>query len=1197
LVAAGANLLAVNSGEFGSSRVLLETRGESGGILDVQAARIDVTSPTGGRVVFRAPQTRNGASVTGTDVADDVAVGSIAATIVGARETSVEGFRIYDSTTTSAVSAQAVSDANAFAGLGLTRGGIAVTPGIEIRSSGDLTHDASWNLLADFPAVRLGTLTLRAAGNLVIAENLSDGFSAADPSGVLQTGGSWNLRLIAGADLDAASVFGVTPRETIGNSGSLTLGASGAPALIRTGSGDIDIKTANRLVLADSASVIYTAGARDTTTFADFIPRAGAYYAKDGGDLRINTGSDIVAVPSEQLVTEWLWRWGKLDDATASFFDPGEQPTWWVQHDHFQQGVGALGGGDVTVKSGGAIVNLSVVQPTMGRVRGGLTFDEARTEVVQGGGLMNVSAVGDIRGGLFYAARGDARLSADAFNIGRTIVYYPSFAAPIPYQIAPILALGDTRMTLTSSGDMTIQTVIDPLMAKITDDNRAGSAGLQPQWMTYKDRTALKLISSGGDILLVNQTLFLFEQHGYETVPRIGAANLYPSKLAFVALNGSFQSDGGVQGGLGVGLVMTPGLTSELLIAAEQDVRFVEITQARLPYSLLPTPVMPFSVDDMKGFFRNELDNALGVSPQSPGFAYVASLRNPDVSDLASDFSPVRIYARTGSIEHPYARVGDSRNSNEPRQATLFSNEMTWLRAGRDIRAIDLQLRNIRGTDVSLLEAGNDILMTAAGGQSLGNIVVRGPGALVLQAERDVYFERTNGALGGSISTIGNVYRLGDGTIITDRGIATGGADINVLAGIKQRPDYDGFATRYLDPASIASMPGDLLQIDERSGKLAPVYFFNAFDARKTNRQGLIAFVVEMTGQSAYQSAPVEDVWQAFRALPTLTQEVFIRRVMTYELRETNRANAGLPLPEQNHERGYSAIASLFPGDRWKGSIVSTNARIETTRGGDIEMFVPGGGLQVAALSAVVPAGSGIMTGSYGDIRLFSRDSIVVNRSRILTFEGGDVIIGTPFGDIDAGRGAKTSRSGLSPEVLIDDDGNTVIRERADKSGSGIGTVQGFEGVPPGDLDLWAPSGVVNAGDAGIRVSGNLTIAALQVVGVANIDVKGESKGVPKVTPPPPVQLQPTKDKSAEDAAKDAAGGTRQQSQPSVIIVEVLGYGGGDGREPVRSPSEAEENRRRNQSQIYNPNSAVQYRGTGDLTADEKRQLVEAGRI
>jgi hypothetical protein len=83
---------------------------------------------------------------------------------------------------------------------------------------------------------------------------------------------------------------------------------------------------------------------------------------------------------------------------------------------------------------------------------------------------------------------------------------------------------------------------------------------------------------------------------------------------------------------------------------------------------------------------------------------------------------------------------------------------------------------------------------------------------------------------------------------------------------------------------------------------------------------------------------------------------------------------------------------------------------------------------------------------------------------------------------------AKTSRSTLAPEVFIDVDANTSVRERADKSGSGIDTVQSFSCVKPGDLDLWAPRGIVNAGD------GNLYIAAVEVLGYGGANELDQNK-------------------------------------------------------------------------------------------------------
>jgi hypothetical protein len=94
---------------------------------------------------------------------------------------------------------------------------------------------------------------------------------------------------------------------------------------------------------------------------------------------------------------------------------------------------------------------------------------------------------------------------------------------------------------------------------------------------------------------------------------------------------------------------------------------------------------------------------------------------------------------------------------------------------------------------------------------------------------------------------------------------------------------------------------------------------------------------------------------------------------------------------------------------------------------------------------------------------------------------GGDEIIYSKLGDIDAGRGAKTVRVPSAPEIVSNADGVTEVLERADISGSGIGTIIGFPCVEPGDVSLIAPLGTINAGEAGIRLSGNLNLAALYV--------------------------------------------------------------------------------------------------------------------
>ena len=107
------------------------------------------------------------------------------------------------------------------------------------------------------------------------------------------------------------------------------------------------------------------------------------------------------------------------------------------------------------------------------------------------------------------------------------------------------------------------------------------------------------------------------------------------------------------------------------------------------------------------------------------------------------------------------------------------------------------------------------------------------------------------------------------------------------------------------------------------------------------------------------------------------------------------------------------------------------------------------------------------------------------------------------------------------------------------------------------DVDLIAPAGSIDAGDAGIRVSGNINLAALQVLNVANIQVQGVSAGVPQFNVSLNVAgLQAANNTVAATAAgaSGAAGSgqnaaTAQEDVPSLVSVEVLGYGGGDGED------------------------------------------------
>ncbi len=130
------------------------------------------------------------------------------------------------------------------------------------------------------------------------------------------------------------------------------------------------------------------------TTWADFDARAmrlTAFLVAISPSRRRERSVRPVTNTTGQHFSEWLNRRGDLDDATTNF-KPGQQSTWWINYGTFEQGVGALGGGNVAVSAGGDLVNLLVALPTNARVRGGRTDGEARSLEMRNGGLMSVNA-------------------------------------------------------------------------------------------------------------------------------------------------------------------------------------------------------------------------------------------------------------------------------------------------------------------------------------------------------------------------------------------------------------------------------------------------------------------------------------------------------------------------------------------------------------------------------------------------------------------------------------------------------------------------------------------------------------------------------------------------------------------------------------------------------------------------------------
>lgn len=1196
-MANGASLIARSTTALGSGRVTLDA---SGGMLDITGGVIDVSGGEGGKVRFRAQQ---------TIAPNHVMVSNLAATIVGARsavlegvwrQTDVNGNPVLVSLIDAALIAQANAAANAFAanaasvatrlGTGVN---LAITSGIDIRSDGDLTLAADWDLSG--LTTHQGSLTLRAAGNLNLLGNISDGFSNATRTSALLAQDSWDLRLVAGADINAADALAVRPIAGLATgSGSLRLGNATTGYLARTGTGDLAVRAGRDIQLAHYQSVIYTAGRQDTAPFGDFSAgTTGAVYGIQGGNLSIGAGGSVISTlptvnANNMLYTAWLRKAGAVNNANDLLLT--QQSTWWIDYSKFIQGVGALGGGNVNVQAGGDLDNLLVALATTGRVSGGKTANSEKTLRVDNGGAMTVVAGGEVKAGNYYIARGDATIDAGAFVVGRTVSSIITGSRPLTtrYDIAPVLALGDASLTVRAAGDLRVQTVLDPLMSY---DPTRGTGIAQTYMLGQTDNSRVNLMSTGGDVTLVNQSLYLSQDvttaNNWFAATTVKvqfanqyAGNLYPALTSITALNGSIANLGQ--------LSTLPAAGGELQMLAAGNIGVGNILMSRATPQMLASPFRPFngsggplqysdlqstSITRFLDLLRNAVDPSAYYGTSQPYFNRVS---NPDVLSNAGDYAPSRIYALNGSV----------------RSGSLVSNEQTWISAGTDILDLKLNLRNLHGIDVSWMHAGNDFLYHTPGLNAVLDpaVTIQGPGGLLLTAGRDIYADTM-----GVVST-GNLtfLRSTSPAPVAIKGLSAAGASIELMAGLRgQQPDYAAVAAAYLDPANVGSMPSYLTVAI--NGELRPLYMTELLGVRdgaivKQLRFGLISFIYDTTGQLLLGS-PAE-LWAAYQALPVLTQQRFLRQVYMQELRAAGRdytaggATGG-------YARGYDAIARLFPGDAWKGNVQSGNLLVRTNLGGSIGVYTPGGGLEIAALNQNVEANYGLITLGYGRIDIFAKQNVVVNRSRVLTFSGGDITIWSTLGDINAGRGAKTTRVPSAPVVSTNVDTVTLVKENSDITGSGIGTVIGFSGVEPGDVDPIAPVGTVDAGDAGIRVSGNFNVAALYVLNTDNIKVGGETKGVPKAEAPAVNLIPDTKDKAAADAVKDSTQQNTANAQPSVIIVEVLGYGGASNLAPTDDDRRRDKDKDDRQGLRQDPNNPAQVVGFGNLTEQQKQALTE----
>ncbi len=200
-------------------------------------------------------------------------------------------------------------------------------------------------------------------------------------------------------------------------------------------------------------------------------------------------------------------------------------------------------------------------------------------------------------------------------------------------------------------------------------------------------------------------------------------------------------------------------------------------------------------------------------------------------------------------------------------------------------------------------------------------------------------------------------------------------------------------------------------------------------------------------------------------------------------------------------ERTRADIISPFLGSANDGQdITMTSSQISTAGGGSVFVLATGVlNVGTTELSSQTSKSTGILTETGGAINVFANRDVNVNESRVMTFQGGDITVWSDRGNINAGKGDKAAISASTPTYHCKD-GVCSVTFSPPAVGSGIRALtyapdENTPAPPAGDIYLFAPQGVIDAGEAGIS-GGKIILGATAILNASNISFTTGSVGL-----------------------------------------------------------------------------------------------------
>lgn len=934
------------------------------------------------------------------------------------------------------------------------------------------------------------------------------------------------------------------------------------------------------------------------------------------GQTRVNGINLASLVYAGQLFTPWLLSQG-IGSANRSevgvFGGSGVQSARWVLTGAFQQGIAALGGGDVSVEAGGNVDNISASVVSTYRAVGGRSVDDSPRLVTYGGGNLLVDAGGRLGSIVTLVDEGSGTIRSGD-TIGAT--YRQNYVPPddpstvLSAPVGPMFFIGDASLAVEARGSIEIGAVGQPEFQRPfvldipVNSSASPSFAREDLSLAYSESSALRLTSAAGDILFQGTNLeFLAGYGGQEVNPAVsdvepfvegpdspggGAYNSYlPPTVRLAAPQGDVT--------IKDGLFLAPSPTGNLDVLAKGSIYYFRLinggnssiklfdlgprtvasplnpvfrSDPAIPATAIERDLDPARPVDWRQFGANAgyaLDAEASAGSSGIFNSYYVHA-NPVLH--RDDRQPVRIIALEGDIingRNP-ADLADDPLSVSPKYSTqgLYLNKAASIYAGRDIvnltytgfnASVDHATAIVAGRDITYDLGLSDTVVSARG----SDFVVGGPGQFLLQAGRDLLLKPSDPAVIAAsgveiVPAIPNGIRAVGNRINPHQ--PSESAEISILFGVGPGIDQQAFISRYIDPSNAGSVAKNYLP------ELV-VYMQDRLTREARERDPLSGVGISLTEEEAFA---------LFSQLSSAQQLAFVQQVLFAEIRVV-ADQLGNPDQFQNYPRAYEAVDTLFPArlgytDNLSSSPVRIatgdldmlDAVVRTEFGSGINILGPGGRATLGGLNSLstLPANvQGVFTLRGGGINAYLDGNFDVFNSRVLTLQGGDITVMSGNGNVDAGRGRNTER--VFPPLVTRCNPQTTgcaIDFGGLVSGAGIGTIAAVPGVPPGDVFLLAPRGVIDAGAAGIRSTGNLFTLALTVLNAENVQVGGQAVGLSQTSGPPVAALTAAsgvadKAAAASDviAASRTAGQGERRRLPTIYTTELVGFGGWDGPE------------------------------------------------